>query len=101
MSQGITPIGFPQPLGFDQGPRSERAVGPSMSFRDTLAEYVRNVGELERTADDHIQAMARGEAVDPHTIMLALEEANLALDLLIELRNKLLEAYQELSRTPI
>ena len=101
MSQGIASVGFPRPLGLDRGPRSEQKLTESPTFRDTLKEYVRNVGEIERSADDQIQALARGEAVDPHTIMLALEEANMALDLLIELRNKLLEAYQELSRTPI
>lgn len=75
------------------------AGGPS--FADTLKGYLQDVTRLEQEADLRIQALADGKIADPHEVMLAVEEANMALDLLIEIRNKLLEAYQELSRTSV
>lgn len=81
--------------------RTVRLSSGEASFADTLKEYVQGVAEMSREADMQIESLSRGEATDPHQIMLAVEEANLALDLLIEIRNKLLDAYQELARTPI
>ncbi len=52
-------------------------------------------------ANTHVQALAQGKPVEPHELMMAVEQANLALDLLIEVRNRLLEGYQELARTQI
>jgi len=72
-----------------------------VSFMDTLQDALGEVARLDKTADAHVQALAAGKPADPHEIMLAVEQANMALDLLIEVRNRLLETYQELSRTQI
>ncbi|WP_269078436.1 flagellar hook-basal body complex protein FliE [Xanthomonas arboricola] len=51
-----------------------------------------------QTADQQLRAMAAGQEVAPHDLMISLEEARMHLTLLSEVRNKLVEGYQELSR---
>ena len=69
------------------------------SFAETLKGYLNEVGALEKTAELQIQGLANGEITNVHQVMLAVEEANVALDLLIQIRNRLLEAYKELTST--
>lgn len=71
------------------------------SFQDALKNTLDEVSRLDGVANDSVQAMAQGKPVEPHELMMAVEQANLALDLLIEVRNRLLEGYQELTRTQI
>ncbi len=66
--------------------------GPS--FADTLKHALGEVSQLQHRADDAIGAFLRGEPVEVHDVMAAAEEAGLALDMLIEIRNKLTEAYR-------
>ncbi|MCK4546007.1 MAG: flagellar hook-basal body complex protein FliE [Candidatus Eisenbacteria sp.] len=73
--------------------------GPS--FAETLQGYLKEVAEMERLAEQQVVSLAQGEATNVHQVMLAVEEANLALDLLIQIRNRLLDAYKELSATSI
>ncbi|MFH1278412.1 MAG: flagellar hook-basal body complex protein FliE [Candidatus Eisenbacteria bacterium] len=89
---GVAPEGL--------GGRGAAPVGGA-SFAETLKGYLQDVTRLEQEADFQVQALAEGKVSDPHEVMMAVEEANMALDLLIEIRNKLLEAYQELSRTSV
>lgn len=71
------------------------------SFQDALKSTLDEVSRLDQVANTHVQALAEGKPVEPHELMMAVEQANLALDLLIEVRNRLLEGYQELARTQI
>lgn len=92
--QGIQGIGGPgQPMRI--GP--ERALDPGtdgLSFADTLKRAINEVGELQDGARDVIGAFLRGEHVELHEVMAAAEEAGLALEFMIEMRNKLTEAYR-------
>lgn len=64
------------------------------SFKDTLAEAVGDVQGLQDDATDAVDAFLRGEPVELHDVMAAVEEAGLALEMLIEVRNKFVEAYR-------
>ncbi len=75
-----------------QGVQETAAGGPS--FADTLKQVIGEVSELQEGAHDSIQAFLRGEPVELHQVMAAVEEAGIALDLLIEIRNRLTEAYR-------
>lgn len=72
-----------------------------LSFAETLKGYLREVSELEKEADRQVRELAQNRTTNVHDVMLAVEEANLALDLLIEIRNRLMETYHELSRTSL
>lgn len=71
-------------------------------FVDFLKESLAEVNELQLKGDEmSVRFAASDPTVDIHDLMLALEEANIALQLTIEIRNKLLEAYQEIMRMQI
>jgi len=64
------------------------------SFRDTLAHALGQVQGLRDQAGGTVEAFLRGEPVDVHEVMAAVEEAGIALEMLIEVRNRLTEAYR-------
>ncbi len=66
--------------------------GPS--FKDTLSRALGEVSAVRDRAAEAQQAFARGEPVELHQVMAASEEAGIAIDLLIQVRNKFLEAYK-------
>jgi flagellar hook-basal body complex protein FliE len=68
--------------------------GDGPSFADTLEKALGDVSELQTTAQDTISAFLRGDPVEVHEVMAATEEAGIALEMLIEVRNKLTEAYR-------
>lgn len=64
------------------------------SFADTLKSALGEVSGMQAKASYAIGAFVRGEAVEIHDVMAAAEEAGIALDFLIEVRNKLADAYR-------
>jgi flagellar hook-basal body complex protein FliE len=75
-------------------PPSGSTQGPS--FADTLEKALGQVSDLQANAQDAISAFLRGEPVEVHEVMAATEEAGIALEMLIEVRNKLTEAYRSI-----
>jgi flagellar hook-basal body complex protein FliE len=71
------------------------------AFAEALARAVQRADELQRRADAAAAALADGRTDDVHAVMVAMEEANLALQLAIQVRNRLLESYQELVRMQV
>jgi flagellar hook-basal body complex protein FliE len=52
---------------------------------------------MQIKADQSIQKMVSGEITDVHQVMTSVEEANVAFNMMMEIRNKVLDAYQEVS----
>jgi flagellar hook-basal body complex protein FliE len=83
-------------LGQD-APRSTALpiVGDSdNSFGDTLTRVLNEVSDTRDHAGDLVKRFASGENIELHQVMAASEEAGVALDMVIELRNKVIEAYR-------
>ena len=70
----------------------------SISFMDTLKEKLDEVNDKQLEAESATEAFVKGENVDIHQVMLATEEAKLSLQMAVQVRNKLVEAYQVLNR---
>jgi flagellar hook-basal body complex protein FliE len=68
------------------------------SFGDVLGKALTQVNELQLQADSLSQKLATGEITDAHTVTIAAEKAALALEMTIQIRNKVMEAYQEIMR---
>ena len=64
------------------------------SFGDLFKRALNDASGLETDAQNMIGAFLRGEPVELHQVMAASEEAGIALDLLVEMRNKLTDAYR-------
>lgn len=77
----------------------ERQQAPS--FRELLAQGLETVHALHRDADAAILQLALGETDNLHQVMTAVERASIALELTIAIRNRLLDAFQELMRMQV
>lgn len=86
--------------GTDQVGATEN-VTPTNTFTDVLAGALNEANTMQKKADHTIEQMATGEVQDIHQVMVAFEQAKLSMQTLVETRNKLVEAYQEISRMPI
>ena len=71
------------------------------SFADTLSESLAKVNDLQKEADKAIEDFASGETRNIHETMIAVGKADLAFRLTMQVRNKIVEAYQEVMRTQI
>jgi flagellar hook-basal body complex protein FliE len=80
--------------GLDRGGFRLEGLDGGLTFADTLKRALGDVVELQDGAADAIGAFVRGEPVELHQVMAAVEEAGIALELLIEIRNKLTDAYR-------
>lgn len=70
-------------------------------FAATLKNALSEVNKLQIQADDAAKNLAMGQAEDIHQVMIAVEQAKLAMQLTVQVRNKVVEAYQEISRMQI
>jgi flagellar hook-basal body complex protein FliE len=68
------------------------------SFKDTLNGFIKDVNSMQVKADESIEKMAAGEITDVHQVMSTVEEANVAFNMMMEIRNKVIDAYQEVMR---
>jgi flagellar hook-basal body complex protein FliE len=71
------------------------------SFADLLGEAVTRVQQVQGQAEQELQKLLAGEPVELHRVMLAGEEAALASDLMMAVRNKLVDTYQEIMRMQV
>ena len=80
------------------------SVGPSAaanSFSQLLKDAVGQIDTLQKTADSNRVKLATGQPVDLHEVTISAEQANLSFQLGLQVRNKLIDAYQEIARLQI
>lgn len=70
-------------------------------FQKILLENLKEVDQKEKTAQEAIMALARGEDIDPAEVAQKISTADASMKLLLRIRNKVLEAYQEIMRMQI
>ena len=68
------------------------------SFKDLFTEMINSVNDLQKDSEEIQQAFLAGEPVELHEVMIKAEEAGLAMDMLLEIRNKLTSAFSEMMR---
>lgn len=68
---------------------------------NVFAKAIDEVNQIQAQAGAAEQSMYSGDPVELHRVMIAAEEAGTAFDLMVEMRNRLIEAYQELMRMQI
>ena len=94
----INPIGPIKDPGFIEKAKAVQPQQGGASFKDTLNNFLSDVNEMQKKADQSIQKMVAGEITDVHQVMTSVEEASTAFNLMMELRNKVMDAYQEVMR---
>ena len=78
--------------------REREKEAPTVSFEDMLTSSIKKVNNLQLEAEKKIRDLAIGDVEDISEVVLASSRADTALRLVMEMRNKFLDAYQALSR---
>lgn len=71
------------------------------SFSSVLKQTIENVNESQLQSDVLTEKLARGENMDLHQVMIASQKASITLQATLEVRNKVIEAYQEMMRMQV
>ncbi|MDR0331560.1 MAG: flagellar hook-basal body complex protein FliE [Chitinispirillales bacterium] len=80
------------------GPAFQQQGAGGVSFTEMMNGFLSDVNGLQKRADESVKKLASGEITDVHQVMTASEEAKVAFNLMMEMRNKVMEAYQEVLR---
>ncbi|MBW1834250.1 MAG: flagellar hook-basal body complex protein FliE [Deltaproteobacteria bacterium] len=59
------------------------------------------VNQLSKEADQAVQALATGQETDIHGTMIAIEKASISFQLMMQTRNKIIDAYKEITRMSV
>lgn len=84
-------------LGRAQG----AAGGNGDDFAQTLMDAIQEVNQAQADSRNLQNSAIAGQPVEPHDVMISMERASMAMQLTLQVRNKLLEAYQEINRMQI
>ena len=94
----IAPIGTPIPAL--QLPSTTTPDTGGKGFADTLSKMVDKVESSSADANDAVARMLDGSG-DVHEAMIALQTSDLTLQLAVQVRNKFVQAYQDIMRMPV
>jgi len=76
--------------------RPANESGPG--FREVLHSAIDDIQQLEGQAEAKVAGVLEGDGADVHSAMIAVEKADLSFQLMMQVRNKIVSAYQEISR---
>ena len=83
------------------GERVADPGAPAASFGEVLKDSLKQVNTLQQEADGAIASLATGGTATLHDTMLAVQKAELSFKLMMQVRNKIVEAYQEVLRMTV
>ena len=84
---------------FQKPLRGNEASEPS--FADTLKEAVQTVNTLQKNSDKKMQELATGKTTNIPEVMMAAEKADIALRMMVQVRNKIIDAYNEVMKMQV
>lgn len=92
----LNPVGAAAPVA---GPAEPAPVGKS--FKSVLLESLDEVNRLQTQADEGVQKLLTGQSDNVAEVMAAVNKAGVAFDLLMEIRNKLVDSYKEIQQMQV
>jgi flagellar hook-basal body complex protein FliE len=78
---------------------AQAASGPA-SFTKLLNEAVQQVNDVEKGSQGELQKFLSNES-DLHSVMISLEKADLSFQVMMQVRNKIVQAYQEIMKSQV
>jgi flagellar hook-basal body complex protein FliE len=90
-----------QQIGINSAVSSNEKRDRGVSFADFLNNAIQDVNKLQLESERLNEAFAMGKTDNIHQVMIAAEKADIALQFTIQLRNKLVDAYQEIMRMSV
>lgn len=85
----------------NEGIKNKVVENGNSSFSKVIGDAIKGVNESQINADNKVQSFIKGENVTMHDVMLSMQESQISMQLLVEVRNKVVEAYQEINRVQI
>ena len=100
--QPIRQIKIPEIPGLENNsPVKPDQTHNTPAFGQVLSNYINDVSNLQHNASESLQKLATGEIKDVHQVMIAMNEAGVAFKLMMQIRNKLVQAYKQIIKTPV
>ena len=98
MSQiaAVTSSGIAGAPGIGSALKNQPPPGESAPFSDLLTDAIGDVSRLESEAQKAVDGLMTGSGVDVHQAMIATQKASMAFELSLAVRNKAVQAYQQL-----
>jgi flagellar hook-basal body complex protein FliE len=93
--QGMPQGGFDSSVGTGLGIPAGSAE--KSDFISSLNDAMGQVGQLQSEADGKVAQLLNGNGQDVHSAMIAVEKASLAFSMMVQVRNKIVQAYQQVS----
>lgn len=97
----VNPISFPQPVMPADAVRLDRSQGGGDAFRGMLDQAIGRVERSSAAAAQTVEKFLGGENVELHSAAMAVQRAELELELFLQMRNKVVQAYQEIMRMQV
>jgi|ERR1041385_1249092 flagellar hook-basal body complex protein FliE len=76
-------------------------AGNGAAFQEVFSSAIENVESFSRNAAASVERFLRGEGEELHTTILATQRAELSFEMFLQVRNKVVNAYQEIMRMPM
>lgn len=90
-----------QPLSLQRMEKEVVVTEGQASFGELLNQAIQNVNDLQKQSESAKIGLITGQVEDIHSVMIASEKASVALQLTMQMRNKVIDAYQEVMRMNI
>ena len=90
-----------QQLNSDTATQAVGATQSGGNFQNLLTNFVSEVNDKQNAANDAVSGLLSGKNVSLHQAMISSEEASVSFSMMVEVRNKLLDSYQELMRMQV
>lgn len=85
------------PLTFSPGALGgKESIQGANSFKDYLLDSIKQVNEMQQQADSAVEQLATGGDVNPAEVLTAVQKADLAFKMMLQVRNKLVQAFDEI-----
>ena len=84
-----------------EAPAKAATAPEGKKFADVLTDLVKETDQMQKVSDDAVGGFVAGEVDNVAQVMVAMNRADLSFRMMLEVRNKLVEAYQEVMRLPV
>ena len=81
--------------GYNQLPAANLQGSSNTSFKDLLLDSIQDVNSMQQQADQAVETLMTGGDAEPAEVLTAVQKADLAFRLMMQMRNKMMQVYQE------
>ena len=97
----LLPVNFPTSQTTEESSNTQELARSNQTFSEFISSTISQVEQAQLDGDRAIEKLHSGEAQNLHDVMISVEQADLSLRMLVQVRNKALQAYEEIMRMQI